>query len=108
MKYNKKPTKLARKIAGHLLTERTTPTDFVCASTGDVITGSCNYSKVKVVNADAVGAHYIAYGFMYLLCIDAMTGIHYVAIHRMDETSALVAIMHRVGHIQVVDDAKTA
>lgn len=106
MTYNKKPTKLARKIATHLLTEKTTPTDFVCASTGAVIVGSCNYNKVKHINEDAVGAHYIAYGFMYLLCMDHIVGNNYVAIHSMGEGNPLVAIMHKVSAIQVVNDAK--
>jgi hypothetical protein len=65
-KYETKPlSSLAFKLANQLLNSSTTP-DIVDPSTNIIIQGRTDFDNVKYVKT-ASGAHYIAFGFVYIL-----------------------------------------
>jgi hypothetical protein len=103
-----KPTRLAMKIASLLFTGTDKPSDFKCMSTGVTFEGSHSYRKVVTINQNAVGAHYLVFGFYYLLCFDPKTKKDYIAIHGANN-SKLVAVMDKIAEVKVlIRDAKAS
>lgn len=74
----------AARLCSILLKSRTTP-DVVCSQTGVVHEGQRTYDKVQIINPKAMGAHYKAHGFYYILCYDEIFYEQYVAVHRVKD-----------------------
>lgn len=97
----KSSSKLAKAIATQLLAAVGTPRGIDCMSTGDHIPGCTNYNKVVTINPSATGAHYIAYGYYYILCYDKVTEEEYVAVHDTSN-SKLVGTIERPEDMEVL------
>ncbi len=91
--FKTKPTsRLPKAIASQLLASVGTPSDITCVSTGELICGSTNYNKVVTINPNAIGAHYLAYGYYYLLCYDKTAEEEYIAVHSASNSKLIGTI----------------
>jgi hypothetical protein len=102
MKFKTVPTtKLAKMLSNRLLAYVSEPGDVECVETDETIEGSTDYNTVVALNPNATGAHYLAYGYYYLLCYDKEQEEDYVAIHEQ-RTGRLIGTITTSTEIQVL------
>ena len=100
MTYRRPATYLAHSLANNLfIPDIKVIPDYLCEETGTLISFSSDYT-VATINENAMGAHYEAFGYHYLLCFDSSDYEEYIAIHN-SKTGDLVGIMTTVDEILV-------
>ena len=77
-------TNLARGIANKLFDTSNNCDDYLCVDTGKLIKISTDYSKASEINSEAMGAHFKAFGYYYVLCFDVTDYEEYVSIHDLE------------------------
>jgi hypothetical protein len=89
MKSKKNLSNLASRICYSLLKNKDT-FDIHCPDTGGTIKAKTEFKSAWRLNKAALGAHFTAYGYHYVLCLDTYTNELYVSIIN-DKTKTEVA-----------------
>lgn len=92
-------TDLAKQLAHNLFSSIGNCPVHVCADTGMVFEPCTEYMQAHDMNPHAMGAHYEAFGFFYILCFDMDDYEEYVAVH--DSEGKMVGTMLDANTIQV-------
>ena len=100
--YKKRSTsKLAKIIATELLNGIGKPRNITCMCTGETVAGHTDYNLAVTINPTAIGAHYLAYGYYYLLCYDKGTEEEYVAVHT-ENNNKLIGTIENPEYMEVL------
>lgn len=87
-KSDKTLSRLGKRLCTSLLRERDRA-DIECGDTGDVIKARIDWERARKLSAHASGAHYIAYGYCYVLCYDPKACQPYVDIVREKDRKSM-------------------
>jgi hypothetical protein len=93
-------TLLAKELAHNLFCSVGNCPDYKCPNTGMIIESCTEYMVAHDMNRNAMGAHYEAFGYFYILCFDQDNYEEYVAIHTAD--GAMVGTMFEADEVQVI------
>lgn len=97
----KTTTTLARDICAELMESgQRTIRPVLCRRTGHLFFPDLNWKKVERLSPNVEGAHFKAYGYYYLLCLDPVTKYEYVEVLRIAD-GKLIGRVYKPEEIQV-------